>query len=288
MTARGLDHLVIAVRDLEAAAEFYRRLGFQVGARNRHPWGTENRLVQFPGCFLELITVDEGVDVPPHEQRTFSFGAFVKDYLARREGLAMVVLESRDADADRRSFAADGIGDFEPFEFERRGRRPDGSEVHVAFSLAFARDPDAPELGFFVCQQRYPENFWNPEFQRHPNGAQNIGAVVVAAPEPARHRGFLQAFTGAAASKPDGDDLSLDLGRGRIDVLTSDDAAEIYGSVEVDPDRPTFAAFAVRVPDLRAVAGLCERGQIPFQTIGQRLVVPASVAAGVAIAFEQA
>ena len=56
--ARGIDHLVFAVRDLDVGRlRFYERLGFQVGARNRHPWGTENRLVQFPGSFLELITV---------------------------------------------------------------------------------------------------------------------------------------------------------------------------------------------------------------------------------------
>jgi hypothetical protein len=34
--SRGLDHIVHAVRDLEAAADLYRRLGFTVGARNRH------------------------------------------------------------------------------------------------------------------------------------------------------------------------------------------------------------------------------------------------------------
>ncbi|RYE71196.1 MAG: VOC family protein, partial [Hyphomicrobiales bacterium] len=53
--ARGLDHLVIGVADLDAAGAFYDDLGFRVGARNRHPWGTENRIVQFPGAFLELI-----------------------------------------------------------------------------------------------------------------------------------------------------------------------------------------------------------------------------------------
>ena len=35
--ARGLDHLVHVVRDLDAAGAFYQRLGFTVGARNRHP-----------------------------------------------------------------------------------------------------------------------------------------------------------------------------------------------------------------------------------------------------------
>ena len=61
MAGRGLDHLVLGVRDLEADAAFCEALGFTVGARNRHPWGTHNRIIQFPGSFLELITVGEPV-----------------------------------------------------------------------------------------------------------------------------------------------------------------------------------------------------------------------------------
>src|SRR5262245_52600057 len=56
---RGLDHIVHAVRDLDAAADLYRRLGFSVGARNRHPWGTHNHIVQLPGFFIELLTLAE-------------------------------------------------------------------------------------------------------------------------------------------------------------------------------------------------------------------------------------
>ena len=55
MQPRGIDHLVLAVHDLDAAGDFYEKLGFRVGARNRHPWGTENRIVQFPHIFLELF-----------------------------------------------------------------------------------------------------------------------------------------------------------------------------------------------------------------------------------------
>ncbi len=32
---------------MDAAAEFYVRAGFTVGSRNRHPWGTHNRIVQY-------------------------------------------------------------------------------------------------------------------------------------------------------------------------------------------------------------------------------------------------
>jgi catechol 2,3-dioxygenase-like lactoylglutathione lyase family enzyme len=135
-----IDHLVLAVHDLEDAADLYTRIGFQVGARNRHPWGTENRLIQFRSSFLELITVAEAGQVPPHAPGFFSFGAFVEDYLTKRERLAMLALDSSDAAADAAQFTREGIAGFPPFSFERTGRQPDGTQTRVAFSLAFARD----------------------------------------------------------------------------------------------------------------------------------------------------
>ena len=285
---RHIDHLVIAVRDLDAAGRLYENFGFQVGPRNRHPWGTENRLVQFETSFLELITVGEGAEIPPQRPRAFSFGAFVRDYLARREGLAMVVLSTADASADAGAFAEAGIGDFEPFRFARRGRRPDGAEVEVAFTLAFAVDPQAPGAGFFTCEQHFPDNFWNAALQRHDNGAENISAVVMAAAAPDAHRPFLEGFAGTGATSPAGHDLSIALDRGRMDVLTPDDAAELYGSVEIDAHDPVLVAFAVRVADAAVAARRLDAHAVPYQQIGSRLVVPASAALGVAIAFEPA
>jgi len=78
-TQRRIDHAVVAVQDLDAARDLYRRLGFQVGARNRHPWGTENRLIQFHNSFIELIAVGPNGDaIPDHEPGRFGFGAFVR------------------------------------------------------------------------------------------------------------------------------------------------------------------------------------------------------------------
>jgi catechol 2,3-dioxygenase-like lactoylglutathione lyase family enzyme len=285
VTARGIDHLVLAVRDLDRAARLYEGLGFQVGSRNRHPWGTENRLVQFDGSFLELITVGEGADIPEHRPQLFSFGAFLRDYLARREGLALLVLDSQDARADAAAFAIGGLGSYEPFFFERRGRRPDGSEVHVAFTLAFAIDAHAPQAGFFVCQQHRPDQFWNPGFQQHANRAAGIDTVLIAAREPALHRPFLERFSGGTAESVADEAYRIPLARGRIDVVTPDDAAVLLGSVETDGGPAELVGFGVRVESLRTVA-LKAAGLVPLQEIGSRLVVPASAAHGVAIAFE--
>jgi catechol 2,3-dioxygenase-like lactoylglutathione lyase family enzyme len=283
---RRIDHLVVAVRDLDRAAALYRRLGFQVGALNRHPWGTENRLVQFPGSFIELITIGEGAEVPGHRLREFSFGAFVRDYLACREGIAMLALDTTDAQADAAAFARARIGDFEPFSFERRGRRPDGAEAHVAFTLAFARDDAAPDVGYFVCQHHHPDNFWTEAFQRHPNGAKVLTAVVLAAPEPKRHDAFLGAFTGAERTSPSGHDLSYGLDHARLDVMTPDAAAEVYTSIEADPGQAGLVGFAVSVADIDRQAQTLVASSIPFQRVGSRLIVPPSAAFGAAVAFE--
>ena len=111
--SRGLDHIIHAVRDLEAAAEFYRRAGFIVGARNRHPWGTHNRIAQLKNCFVEILEVAEPEKIWPHGPRSFSFGAFSRDFLARREGFSMLLLNSQNAAADARVFEANGLGAFD-------------------------------------------------------------------------------------------------------------------------------------------------------------------------------
>lgn len=283
--ARGLDHLVIGVADLDAAGAIYEKLGFRVGARNRHPWGTENRIVQFPGAFLELITVGDATLIPPHAPRRFSFGAFVRDALARGEGMSMLVLESHDAAGDAVGFRNDGIGDFEPFFFERQARRPDGTEVRVAFSLAFADNPAAPECGFFLCQQHEPQNFWNPAFQQHQNGASGLSAVFLAAREPAAQRAFLSTFSGAGSFATAEAGLRLPLPRGRLEVLTAG-AAEVMLDDEIREPRTRFAGFAVTVPDLDIVRARLAECDIACRLEGARLVVLASAASGCAIVFE--
>lgn len=240
---RGLDHIVHAVRDLDAAAARYRELGFTVGARNRHPWGTHNHLVQFPGFFIELLMLAEP-DKMSGDLFSQNFGVFNRDFAARHEGLSMLVLESADSAADAAAFEAASIATSASTRFDREGKRPDGSTVHVAFSLAFAADKNAPEIGFFTCQQHYPENFWNPAFQRHDNGATGVAAVVLVADEPARHRDFLLAFSGARSTAPDGEGYMVALPRGAIEVMTPAAYTARYGlSTPVTAGGPRLAGL---------------------------------------------
>src|ERR1700732_2233325 len=127
----GLDHIVHAVRDLDAAAEFYSSAGFTVGARNRHAWGTHNRIVQLKNCYIEILEVAERDKIVPHGTHSFSFGAFNRDFLVSHEGFSLLVLNSSNAADDARSFEAAGIGGFEVFDFAREGKKPDGTAVRL-------------------------------------------------------------------------------------------------------------------------------------------------------------
>ena len=283
---RGLDHLVHVVRDLDAAGAFYQRLGFTVGARNRHPWGTHNRIVQLPGFFVELLTVGEGERIVPPASDTISFGAFTRDFLARGEGLAMLVLEGKNAEADVAAFRRAGIGDFAPFRFEREGRTPDGRAVKLGFSLAFARDPLAPDTCFFTCQQHYPENFWNPAFQAHANGANAIGAIVLVAENPSDHHIFLSAFSGVRDLHSTSAGVTVETPRGAIQAM--DPAAFRLHFGVAPPDvsagaRLAAATFTVR--NLAALRALLGKAGIAAREHMGRIVVGPETALGATVAF---
>lgn len=248
--ARALDHLVIGVPDLAAAGARLEALGFVVGPVNRHPWGTENRIVQLGDeSFLELVTVGDPALIPARALRKFSFGAFVRDALARRSGLSMLVLKGSDAVRDAAEFATAGIGDFEPFDFSRKGRRPDGSETEVAFSLAFAADAAMPECGFFTCQHHFPQNFWSRQAQDHANGALGIARVTLVAENPSDHHIFLSAFVGERAMRSTSFGIEIATGAtgkssgGVIEIVTAQGFAFRYGLEAPKAETPIFAGI---------------------------------------------
>ena len=285
----GIDHIVHAVRDLDAAGALYRRLGFTVGARNRHDWGTHNLIVQFKTAFAELLEIGEPEKIPPHSGRFFSFGAFNRDYIRAREGLSMLVGKSSDAIGDAASFEAAGISGFDVFDFSREGKRPDGTGVKVAFSLAFARDPSSPNLGFFVCQHHYPENFWNPAFQRHANGATGIPGVVMVADNPTDHHIFLKAFTGVSDLHSSSLGITAHTENGDIEIMSPIAFRDQFGTApEVSGEGMTLNAMRFAVADIgHAEATLAAGGIKPQRHVG-RLVVPPDAALGATLIFEAA
>lgn len=284
--SRGLDHIVHAVHDLDAAADLYRRLGFTVGARNRHAWGTHNHIVQLPGFFVELLTVAE-----PEKLGTdgFSalFGTFNRLFLKQQEGLSLLILESANAVADVADFRAAKIGVSDAMRFEREAKRPDGSTVKVGFSLAFARDPQAPQIGFAACQQHFPENFWNPAFQQHANTVSGVAGVVLVAENPSDHHIFLSAMSGVRDLHATSSGVTATTPRGDIKVMDPAAFRSHFGTAPPDVSAGArLAALRFRVREALALqAALAAGGIKSLSHMGATIVAPEH-AIGATLVFE--
>ncbi len=133
----GIDHVLIAVEELELASEVYQTLGFQVLPGGKHPkMGTHNALVPLAdGTYLELIGVWD-------MELAREASPFVVAALERENRLARFVLESDNLDADVTAIRARGfaLGDAQAGERER----PDGQKV--AWRAAFPTDARFPFL----------------------------------------------------------------------------------------------------------------------------------------------
>ncbi|MGN6747651.1 MAG: VOC family protein [Xanthobacteraceae bacterium] len=275
---KAINHLVLAGRDLDAMRAHYERLGFTVTPRGQHPFGTGNALIQLHGTYLELLAVTAPQDVPEHGSGHFSFAAFNRDYLARHEGFSMLVLDTADARADIEAWRAAGLKTYEPFDFSRTAKLPDGQEITVGFSLAFVSDPAAPWLGLFACQHLRPDYFEQPRYLQHGNGATHVHDVWIVGDTAPELAGFMQTVTSA---KPISDDASVTVLQTRIGaiVLARPQAFEkAFGLPPPHPgDGPHLAALTIACEALSQFADLPK--------VGERRVLAPEKNFGTAIGF---
>jgi hypothetical protein len=132
VTARILDHLVVAARALdEGAAYICARLGVDCVAGGRHAtMGTHNRLLSLgPSAYLEVIAIDPEAPAPARP-RWFELDATaMKTRLAR--GPALVHWVERTDDLERDAATYPGSLSIVPFERGpyrwRMALAPDGS-----------------------------------------------------------------------------------------------------------------------------------------------------------------
>jgi hypothetical protein len=163
----GIDHLVIAVRNIDRAASTLEdELGLEVGPGGRHPaWGTANRLAWLGDVFIELIGIfDEGL------ARETWVGAATLATLERGGGLVVAPLATNDIEADVAALQALGSSMGPPAAGERL--RPDGRVVR----WRLARPPSPSPTEPFLIEHDTTAAEWTPAeraeraSQRHPVG----------------------------------------------------------------------------------------------------------------------
>lgn len=180
-----LDHVVIAVADLERAMADYCAAGFTVMAGGAHPGrGTHNALIVFQdGTYLELIAYEA-----PSDERWWQV------FARHGEGLVDYALLPAQVEASVRAARARGLeGITDPTHGARQ--RQDG--VQVAWQAVRQASHDLP----FYCADVTPRALRVPEgeVRQHANGALGIAEVRVACQDPATTLGRFRAFLGNEA-----------------------------------------------------------------------------------------
>jgi hypothetical protein len=135
----GIDHLVIAVRDLDDAAdELERRVGLAATGGGRHPTlGTQNRLAWLGDTYLELVSIAD-----PSVAEGSWLGVPTLAALERGGGLATWAIATDSIDADIAALRGIGAGFGDPTRGERV--RPDGTIVRWRLAIGGALGPAEP------------------------------------------------------------------------------------------------------------------------------------------------
>jgi hypothetical protein len=171
---RGVDHAVILVRDLDLAADSYRRMGFTLTPRGFHSLGSQNHCIMFGTDYLELMALPA---TPPPAFQYFA------EFLSKREGVGALALATEDAAAAHAEVTKAGIAAEAPLAFSR----PVEGLGEARFTLVQLPPDETPGFRTFLCQHHTREIVWRPEYQRHANGAAGIRSVTIATADPARY-----------------------------------------------------------------------------------------------------
>ncbi len=273
----GIDHAVIGVRDLEAAAAAWRRLGFTTTPRGRHiGWGTANYCMMFGADYIELLGI-----VDPAE-----FTNNLDRFLATREGLLSVAFATADADAVAAALARQDLAAEGPKDLGRLIELPEGA-VTPRFKLVMLAPDTTPGLSAFVCQHLSPELMRRAAWLDHANGARAIRSLsAVVADPPSLAEPYERIFGAGAATLTD-DTLAVRTGGATLLFASRDDLFMLHPGVEAPAATPPYlAAMTLSVADPARVASHLGARGISFATDPDGAIrVGPEVATGVILEF---
>jgi catechol 2,3-dioxygenase-like lactoylglutathione lyase family enzyme len=277
----GIDHIIVAVRDLERARADWSRLGFTPTPRGRHVGqGTANYCLMFGGDYLELLGF-----VEPDEQ-----SERLRGFLARREGPMRVAFAPRGAiEEAAAALRALGLNPSEPRALGRRLELPQGA-VMPRFALLSLPPEETPALDCFVCGHLTPELVRQPAWLTHPNGALGIASLHLIVADTAALLAPYDRLFGLHEVTTTDAVACVRIGGHRILVSTAEDFETMHPGIDLDPDFPVpgIAAIELLTADLSRTADHLRQQRVEFARLPDgRLVVPPREASGTILIFAE-
>ncbi len=285
----GLDHVVHCTSNFEGLRTTMAQIGFTLTPPAEHPFGTGNSLVQLDGFFLEFLHLPNPHLVPKVADGEFGFAAHNADYLKDGgEGISMLVFESADAGAEQARFVSEGLDTYKTFDFSRLAKQPDGEEVTVGFSLAFATHADMGRVAFFYCQQHAPQYFWKSEYQRHANTAVGIGEVAMVASQPLHYAGFLETLSQGETVVSADNMVRIRTPRGELAMYAPSAFETAYGFAAPSlADGPVLAGYRIEVENREVALNQLDAAHVAWRETPSGHAIGPDVASGAVMAFSE-
>lgn len=266
------DHAVLNLHyDLDAGEELFRSLGFKIAPRGYHSLGSMNNLIVFGTNYLELIGLDPTNPNPR------------KELLDWPIGLNGLVYGSDDIDATKARLQSRQLPALEPKSFSRPVT-VDGKEVEARFRTVHMDPKFFPASRLYFCEHQTPELVWHDAFMRHPNTANALTRIIVAAADADVQAAALARTVGARVpSEP-----RVEFGGVCVEFVSPQRLASLYGdNVNLDGNFPRVVGMRIGVRSLNALkASLDSRWKGTLSGPDQyRLIVPAARCFGVMIEF---
>jgi len=273
----GIDHAVVAVRDLDLARAGFERLGFRLTPRGRHAGrGTGNHCIMFADDYVELVGIVDP-SRPADDARRF---------LEEREGLMAIALGSDDLDATRAAWQEAGLEPAEVADFVRL-MEPDTELRFQDVALPAEATAGVP---MFACRPGTPSPMRRDDWLAHPNGARGIDSLTIVVDDPSACFAPMAAVFGGVNLTDTDDTLAVHTGRGVLLLVTPDDLDILHPELEagVPGGGATIATLSLLVDDLDATAAWLEGQEIPFRRAGPTLGVRPHHAFGTMLEFTAA
>lgn len=276
----GVDHVVIAVKNLTKAASAWAALGFTIAPRGLHSaaMGTANHTIMLGPDYLELLSV----------LKPTATNEDTRKLLSKRDGIERTAFATDDTAGLVKAIKKQGIEPVGPLHFGRPVELPNGKTAEANFSACrWPASAAVAGMSIFACHHHTPKYVWLKHLQQHANGAARIRRIKLVSSEPRQAAQRLAALTGREAKRQSDGSYTVSSGRGRAEFIFVSRAllAKRHEGLPM-PDWPENAAvgLAIETGDIAAARraagalGMIKRG---------RLVIPPKHANGLILCFEQ-
>lgn len=263
--ALDIDHIGIAVRDLDRGERQLRSLGFALTPRSHHrgsptpgapvePWGSANHCAMFAQGYLELVGLTD-----PEKYSS------VKMMLASYEGAHTVAFRPESVERAHERLASEGVAVDEIRYLERMTAfGPSGEEQRrVAFKNMYLSRSVFTEARFQYTQHLTPDIMWQPRLLDHPNGAIAIVELILCSPSPADTAIKLAPATGVDPETVGPGEYRLSLSGSRLSIV-SVEAWHAYVPDFPLPPLPAPVGVSFRVKSLDRTRALLQTNNIDF------------------------